>query len=71
MHVTRIEAHLSDENGKKEGKNMIVCLLEARLKGRQPIAVSDQSVTVESSVSGDIHKLKASLDTLLGHIKNY
>ncbi len=50
---------------------MIVCLLEARLKGRQPIAVSDQSVTVESSVSGDIHKLKASLDTLLGHIKNY
>jgi hypothetical protein len=38
-HITRIEVHLSDENGKKEGHNDIQCILEARIEGRDPIAV--------------------------------
>jgi hypothetical protein len=38
-HITRIEVHLSDENGKKEGYNDIQCILEARIEGRDPIAV--------------------------------
>ncbi len=33
-HITRIEVHLKDENGKKDGFNDISCLLEARLEGR-------------------------------------
>ncbi|WP_308990891.1 HPF/RaiA family ribosome-associated protein [Mariniflexile litorale] len=69
--ITRIEVHLSDENGKKEGRNKIVCLLEARLEGRKPIVVSNQSDTIELAVSGAIDKLKASLETILGRIKNY
>lgn len=70
-HITRIEVHLSDENGKKEGRNDIQCLLEARLKGRKPIAVSDQADTVEQAVSGTIDKLKNSLETILGRIQNH
>lgn len=70
-HITRIEVHLSDENGKKEGRNDIQCLMEARLKGRKPIAVSNQADTVEQAVSGTIDKLKISLETILGRIQNY
>lgn len=70
-HITRIEVHLSDENGKKEGLNDILCLLEARIEGRQPIAVSCQANTIELAVSGAVHKLKNSLETILGRIQNH
>lgn len=70
-HITRIEVHLSDENGKKEGLDDILCLLEARLEGRKPIAVSHQSDTIELALSGALDKLKAALETILGRIKNY
>ena len=67
-HITRVEVHLSDEKGKKDGINDIRCLLEARLEGRAPIAVSNQADTIEQSVAGSIDKLKASLKTILGRI---
>jgi len=69
-NISRIEVHLSDENGKKEGLNSILCLLEARIEGRQPIAVSCQDDTVESAVSGAIDKIKTSLETIFGRMQN-
>lgn len=69
--ITRLEVHLSDENGKKEGFNDKRCMLEARLVSRQPIAVTNQANTLEKSVSGAIEKLEASLNTLHGRIKNH
>lgn len=70
-HLTRIEVHLSDKNGKKVGRNDIQCLLEARLEGKQPIAVTSIGNTNEQAVSGAIDKMRASLETILGKIKNY
>lgn len=70
-HITRIEVHVTDQNGKKDGLNDIKCLLEARLEGKQPIAVSDQADTIERAVSGATDKLKASLETILGRMKNH
>lgn len=70
-HITRIEVHISDQNGKKDGRNDMLCLLEARLEGRQPIAVSDQADTIEEAVSGAIDKLKTSLETILGRLQNH
>lgn len=69
--ITRIEVHLSDENGKKEGLNDVKCVLEARLEGKAPIAVTQQAGSVELAVSGAIDKLKNSLETILGRIQNY
>lgn len=69
--ITRIEVHLSDENGEKDGRNDIRCLMEARLEGKQPIAVSDQADTVELAVTGAIDKLKNSLKTIFGRIQSY
>lgn len=69
--ITRIEVHLSDENGEKDGMKDIRCLLEARLEGKQPIAVSDQADTVELAVTGALDKLKNSLKTILGRSQSY
>jgi ribosome-associated translation inhibitor RaiA len=69
--ISRIEAHVSDENGNKDGIKDIRCLLEARLEGRQPIAVSNQADNMELAVSGAIDKLKTSLDTILGRVQNH
>jgi len=65
-HITRIEAHLSDQNGKKEGLNDMLCMLEARLEGKQPMAVTCQADTTEKAVKGAINKLKTMLDTVIG-----
>ena len=70
-HITRIEVHLSDENGNKEGQNDKRCLLEARLEGMQPIAVSSNADTTELAVEGAVTKIQTSLDTILGRLKKY
>jgi ribosome-associated translation inhibitor RaiA len=69
-HITRLEVHLSDENGNKEGLNDIRCLLEARLQGRKPIAVSNNADTHEQAVAGAVDKLKTSLDKIIGRLRN-
>ena len=43
-HITRLEIHLSDENGNKNGQKYKSCLIEARIEGRQPIAVSERQI---------------------------
>ncbi|MET3114743.1 ribosome-associated translation inhibitor RaiA [Pedobacter sp. CG_S7] len=69
-HLTRLEIHLSDEDGSKNGQNSIRCLLEARMEGRQPIAVNLSSNTSEQAVEGAIEKLKAALETIIGRMNN-
>jgi ribosome-associated translation inhibitor RaiA len=69
--ITRLEVHLSDEDGPKKGQNDKRCMLEARLEGMQPIAVTDHANTHEQAVIGAIDKLKTSLVTILGRLRNY
>ncbi len=67
--ITRVEVHLSDENSdKKGGAEDKRCLLEARLAGLQPIAVSYEAATLDQAVDGAIEKLKRSLDSTLGRL---
>jgi len=44
--------HLSDENGDKTGGNDKRCLMEARLEGRQPIAITHESETIDEAIEG-------------------
>jgi ribosome-associated translation inhibitor RaiA len=69
-HITRLEVHLSDENSSKHGINDKRCLLEARLEGRQPIAVTGLANTYELAVNSAIDKLRAALTTVLGRINS-
>lgn len=70
-HITRIEVHLKDENGKKDGFNNVSCLIEARLEGRQPIAITNQANTIGLAVSGAIDKIKTAIETILGRIQKH
>jgi|SRR5665213_178260 len=70
-HITRLEVHLSDENGHKQGPNDKRCMLEARLEGRQPIAVTERANSYENAVKGAVEKLKASLNTIVGRLRNH
>lgn len=68
--VTRVEVYFSDENSdKKSGTADIRCLLEARPKGRQPIAVTDEATNVEEAVDGAARKMRRSLDSILGRLQ--
>jgi hypothetical protein len=69
-YITRVEAHLSDQNSNKDGIRDIRCLLEARMEGKQPIAVSNQADTLEKAVSGAIEKLRNALETILSRMEN-
>ena len=67
--ITRVEVNLSDENSdKKFGAQDKRCLLEARLAGLQPIAVSHEAATIEQAVDGAAEKMKRSLDSTLGRL---
>jgi len=64
-HITRVEVHLSDENSHKGGSDKR-CVMEARLEGRQPVAVTDQAEDMAQAVNGAADKLEKLLDHTLG-----
>jgi hypothetical protein len=70
-HITRLEVHFSDENGDKKGQDDKRCMLEARLEGKQPIAVTAEAHTYEQSLKAATDKLKSSLDTIIGRSRNH
>lgn len=70
-HITRLEVHLSDENGSKNGLEDKRCMIEARLEGKQPIAVTDVGDNYDNAVDGAIKKLQSSLETITGRLRNH
>jgi ribosome-associated translation inhibitor RaiA len=67
--ITRVEVSLSDENSaQKFGTRDKRCLLEARLAGLRPIAVSHEAATMELAVDGATEKMKHSLESTLGRL---
>ncbi len=68
--LTRVEVFLGDENGPKHGADDKRCLMEARLAGHQPIAVTHHAETLEDAVAGAAQKLEHSLDHTLGKLND-
>ena len=60
--ITRVEVFLGDENGPKHGANDKRCLMEARVSGRQPIAVTCHADTLDAAIEGAAEKLVHALD---------
>ncbi|TWC78339.1 sigma 54 modulation/S30EA-like ribosomal protein [Rhizobium sp. SJZ105] len=69
-HITRVEVHLSDEDGDKSGGSDKRCLMEARIEGRQPEVASDRATTFEGAYSGAAKKLQRVLETTLGRLNH-
>ena len=65
-HVTRVEVHLSDENADKSGQRDNRCMMEARLQGRQPVAVTHTAASLDQAVYGAADKLARMIESTLG-----
>jgi hypothetical protein len=65
-HITRVEVHLGDENGAKTGPGDKRCMMEARVDGRPPIAVTHHADTVESAVHGAARSLAKAIEGVTG-----
>ena len=70
-HITRIEVHLSDENAAKNGQRDQRCMMEARLEGRQPVAVTEQAPAMAQAVQGAAQKLAHLLSSALGRLHDH
>ena len=65
--VTHVVAHLGDVNSTaKSGADDLRCLLEVRLAGHKPMAVSHSAESLHQAIDGAADKLQAALDTQLG-----
>ncbi len=70
-NVTRVEVHLSDENAGKSGQHDQRCMLEARLEGRKPVAVTEHAATMHQALNGATQKLARLLDSTLGRVNEH
>ena len=69
--ITQVEVYLSDENSdKKGGHDDMRCVMEARIEGRHPIAVTDQANTVDQAVDGATEKLTKLIEHTLGRLRD-
>jgi ribosome-associated translation inhibitor RaiA len=68
--LTRVEVHISDENGDKPGPHDIRCQMEARPKGHQPISVTHKADSLDQAVDGAAVKLDHALEHLFGKLRN-
>ena len=70
-HITRVEVHLSGENSDKKGGNdEMRCMMEARIEGRQPIAVTHQAASLDQAVDGAADKLTRLIESTLGRLRD-
>ena len=67
--ITRVEVHLSDQNSDKSGHYDKRCVIEARLEGREPTAVTHQAASVSEAVDCAAEKLERSLGSTLDRLK--
>jgi ribosome-associated translation inhibitor RaiA len=70
-HITRVEVHLGDENGGKRGGDDKRCMMEARLEGHQPVAVTHHAATVGQAIDGAAEKMVRRLEHTLGKIRSH
>ena len=64
--VTRVEVHLSDENAGKGGAAAFRCVMEARLNGRAPIAVTNDAPSLDAAANGAANKLVRATEHAIG-----
>lgn len=70
-YVSRIEVHFTDENNSKKAKNEKRCMIEARLNGRQPVAVTHFGDDLHLALRGALDKIKSLLDSTIERTRNH
>lgn len=68
--ITRVEVHLNDVNGDKSGDHDKRCMMEARLGGLKPIAVSALAGTLLEAMHAAAEKLERAIDRTVGRLQD-
>jgi ribosome-associated translation inhibitor RaiA len=68
--ITRVEVYLGDVNGPKGAADDQRCLMEARVAGRTPVAVTHRAASLREAVDGASEKLERALDSVFGRLKD-
>lgn len=69
--ITTVHVHLSDQGSDQgKGNDSLSCMIEARLEGLQPIAVTHQAATLDQAVDKATEKLIHLLDHTLGRLEH-
>lgn len=66
--ITRVEVHLNDVNSDKPGKDDKRCMMEARIGGLKPIAVTAHAATLVDAIDAAAEKLERAIEHTLGRI---
>ncbi len=69
-HITRVEIHLADENNQKSSQNDKRCMMEARLAGHQPVAVTHHAANMHQAVDGAADKLTRMIESAIGRLRD-
>jgi ribosome-associated translation inhibitor RaiA len=69
-HITTVEVHFADENGKKSGGDDIRCSIEVRFEGRKPVGVTHHASDLEVALETATDKMARMLDHQLGRIRD-
>lgn len=69
-HLTRLEVFLTDVDGAKSGVNDKRCRLEARVAGRQPVAVTAEADKMAAAFIAAVEKLARAVQADLGRVQN-
>lgn len=59
--ITRVEVHLNDVNAQKHGVDKR-CMMEARVSGRESVAVTHLAESLDDAIHGAADKLEKTLD---------
>ena len=68
--VTRVEVHLGDVNSKKNTTDDKRCMMEARLSGLPPVAVTHHADSLTLAIQGAAEKLERAIGKTLGRLKD-
>ena len=67
--ITRVEIHLSDQNGEKGGDSDLRCAMEARLEGLPPLGVHHDAAALMDAVQGASDRLLHLIEHQLGRLQ--
>lgn len=67
--LSRVEIHLADVNGPRGGSDDIVCTLEARPEGGNPVTVKGNAGQTDAAVRDASDKMQALLETHFGKLR--
>jgi len=62
--ITRVEVHLRDDKSDRKGANDQRCTMEARIAGRQPLAVEERGNNLYDVVNEASEKLQRAVEKI-------